>query len=167
MTKAAPPRRPARSTAPPPPANTKPSFRPLSPWVVVGTVVRPGVPCKIGSAVAFATKTAGEGVADGVRATVVVGVADDALVGVRVAVAAAGGAATAGCVAAGGATGATAPGKRVGVVNCGDVMGVTAGDPATRVAVGRPGASVALRVGVLSGVGVFANSRVAVGASAG
>jgi hypothetical protein len=113
------------------------------------------VPRKIGSAVAFAPKTAGEGVADGVRATV--GVAEDALVGVCVAVAAEGGAATAGCVAAGGTTGTAAPGKRVGVANCGDMMGVTVGDPATRVAVGWPGANVAARVGVLPGIGVFAN----------
>ena len=83
----------------------------LSPWVVPDTTVRPGVPRKIGSAVAFATKTAGEGVADGVSVMLVVGVADDALVGVRVEVATAGGAATAGCVAAGGATGAASAGQ--------------------------------------------------------
>jgi len=137
MTKAAPPRRAARNTAPPPTASTNPSFRPSSPCVVAGTVVvRLGVPRKLGSAVAFAPKTAGEGVTDGVRATLAVGVADDARVGDRVAVTTAGGAATAGCVAAGGATGAAAPGKRVGVANCGDVMGVTVGDPAARVAVG-------------------------------
>ena len=167
MIKAAPPRRPARSTAPPPTANTRPSFRPLSSWVVPDTTVRLGVPRRIGSAVTFATKTAGEGVADGVRTTLTVGVADDALVGVRVAIAAAGGAVTAGCVAAGGAIGAAAPGKRVGVANCGDVMGVTVGDPAARVTVGWPGAKVAVRVGVLPGVGVFWNWRVAVGTSVG
>ena len=101
------------------------------------------------------------------RATAAVGVADGTRVGVHVAEAAAGGAATAGRVAAGGATGAGAPGRRVGVVNCGDVMGVTVADPAARVAVGWLGASVAARVGVLPGSGVFANWRVAVGTSVG
>ena len=115
------------------------------------------MPRKIGSADAFATKTAGEGVADGVRTMLAVGVTDIILVGVHVTVAAAGDAATAGCVATGDAGGAAAPGTDVGVVNCGDVIGVTAGDPAARVAVGWPGTGVALRVSVLSGVGVFAN----------